>query len=84
MLARNSISSLPKCSSLMELANDFNIFFAEKIATIRDNIINTQFNGDKPTPIEPVNEAITLEMNSFSSVPEGDVEKRICKLPSKS
>ena len=84
LLARNSISPLPECSSLMELANDFNIFFAEKIATIRDNIINTQFNGVKPTPIEPVNESVTLEMNSFSSVPEGDVKKRICKLPSKS
>ena len=68
----------------MELANDFNIFFAEKIATIRDNIINTEFNGVKPIPVEPVNETVTLEMNSFSSVPEGDVEKRICKLPSKS
>ena len=30
LLARNSISPLPECSSLMELANDFNIFFAEK------------------------------------------------------
>ena len=83
LLARNSISPLPECSSLMELANDFNIF-AKKIVTIRDNIINTQFNGVKPTPIEPVNETVTLEMNSFSSVPEGDVKKRICKLPSKS
>ena len=84
LLARNSISPLPECSSLMELANDFYIFFAEKIATIRENIINNQFNGVKPTPFEPVNETVTLEMNSFSSVPEGDVEKRICKLPSKS
>ena len=42
----------------MELANDFNIFFADKIATIRDNIINTQFNGIKPTPVEPVNESV--------------------------
>ena len=84
LLARNRISPLPECSSLVELANDFNIFFAEKIATIRDNIINTQFNGVKPTPVEPVNETATLEMNSFSSVSEGDVEERICKLPSKS
>ena len=60
LLARNSISPLPECSSLMELANDFNIFFAEKIATIRDNIINTQFNGVKPTAFEPVNETVTL------------------------
>ena len=30
LLARNSISLLSECSSLMELANDFNIFFAEK------------------------------------------------------
>ena len=61
-----------------------NIFFTEKIATIRYNIINTHSMVLKPTPIEPVNETVTLEMNSFSSVPEGDVEKRICKLPSKS
>ena len=54
-------------------------FFADKIATTRDNIINTQFNGIKPTPVEPVNESITLEMNSFQSVLERDVEKRICK-----
>ena len=65
LLARNNISPLPECSSLMELANDFNIFFADKIATIRDNIINTQFNGVKPTPVEPANESVTLEMNSF-------------------
>ena len=68
----------------MELANDFNIFFADKITTIRGNIINTQFNGIKPTPVEPVNESVTLEMNSFQSILERDVEKRICKLPSKS
>ena len=82
-MARN-ISPLPECSSLMELANDFNIFFADKIATIRDNIIKTQFSGTKPTPVEPVNESVTLVMNSFQSVLERDVEKRICKLPSKS
>ena len=58
-------------------------FFPDKIATIRDNIINTQFNGVKPTQVEPVNESVTLEMNSFQSVLETDVEKRICKLPSK-
>ena len=68
----------------MELANGFNIFSADKIATIRDNIINTQFNGTKPTPVEPVNESVTLVMNSFQSVLERDVEKRICKLPLKS
>ena len=63
---------------------DCNIFFADKKTTVRDNIINTQFNGIKPTPVEPVNETVTLEMNSFQSVLERDVEKRICKLPSKS
>ena len=68
----------------MELANDFNIFFADKIATIRDNIINTQFNGVKPTPVESVNDSVTLEMNTFHSILERDVEKRICKLPLKS
>ena len=84
LLVRNNTSPLPECSSLMELANDFNIFFADKIATIRDNIINTQFNGVKPTPVEPVNESVTLEMNSFQSVLKKDVEKRIHKLPPKS
>ena len=84
LLARNSIRPLPEWSSLMELANDFNIFFADKITTIRDNIINTQFNGIKPTPVEPVNESVILEMNSFQSILERDVEKRISKLPSKS
>ena len=68
----------------MELANDFNIFFADKIVTIKDNIINTQFNGVKPTSVEPDNDSVTLEMNSFHSVLERDVEKRICKLPLKS
>ena len=61
-----------------------NIFFADKIATIRDNIINTQFNGIKPTAVESENESVTLVMNSFQSVLERDVEKRICKLPLKS
>ena len=84
LLARNNISPLPECSSLMELANDFSIFFADKITTIRDNIINTQFSGIKPTPVEPVSELVTLVMNSFQSVLERDVKKRICKLPSKS
>ena len=42
LLARTNISPLLECSSLMELASDFNIFFADKIVTIRDNIINTQ------------------------------------------
>ena len=59
------------------------MFFADKVATIRDNIINTQFNGVKPAPFEPVNESVTLEMNSFHSVLERDVEIRICKLPLK-
>ena len=84
LLARNNISPLPECSSLMELANDFNIFFADKITTIRHNIINTKFNGIKPTPVEPVNESVILEMNSFQSILERYVEKGICKLPSKS
>ena len=56
LLARNKISPLPECSSNTELANDFNKFFVDKITTIRNNIINTQFNGIKPTPVEPVNE----------------------------
>ena len=68
----------------MELTNDCNILFADKIATIRDNIINTRFNGIKPTPVESENESVMLVMNSFQSVPEKDVKKRICKLPSKS
>ena len=50
LLARNNISPLPECTSLMELANSFNIFFADKVATIRKNIINTQFKGVKPSP----------------------------------
>ena len=45
LLAINNISPLPKCSSLMELANGFNNFFVDKITNIRDNIINTHFNG---------------------------------------
>ena len=84
LLARNNISPLPECPSLMELENDFNIFFADKVATIRDNIINTQFNGVKPAPVESVNESVTLEVNSFHGVLERDVEIRICKLPLKS
>ena len=50
---------------------------------IRDNIINTQYNGIKPTPVEPVNESNVSEMNSFWSILERDVEKRMRKLPSK-
>ena len=85
MLARNNINPLPECSSLMELANDFNIFFAEKIATIRDNIINTEFNGVKPTPIRTSRYEISYSGNELilQCVLEGDVEKRICKLPLK-
>ena len=41
LLARNNISPLPKCSSLMEFANGFNNFFVDKITSIRDNVINT-------------------------------------------
>ena len=64
LLARNNISPLPECSSLMELANDFNKFFVDKITTIRDNIIrNTHFNGILPTPVKPVNESNISEMN---------------------
>ena len=61
-----------------------NKFFVDKITTIRDNIINTPFNGIKPTQVEPVNESNISEMNSFQSILERDVEKRIRKLPSKS
>ena len=68
----------------MELENDFNKFSVNKITTIRDNIIKTQFNGIKPTPVKPVNESNILEMNSFCSILERDVEKRIMELPSKS
>ena len=52
LLERNNISPLPECLSLMQLANDFNNFFADKITTIRDNIINTHFNGIKSTPVK--------------------------------
>ena len=83
LLARNNISPLPECSSFTELANDFNKFFVDKITVIRDNIINTHFNGIKPTPVEPVNESNISEMNSFQSFLERDVKKRIRKLPSK-
>ena len=84
LLARKNISPLPECSSITELANDFNKFFVDKITTIRNNIINTQFNGIKPTPVEPVNEANISEMSSFQSILERDVKRRIRKLPSKS
>ena len=83
LLARNNICPLPECSSLMELANEFNKIFVDKITTIRDNIINTHFNGIKPTPVEPVNESNISEMNSFQSILERDVKKRERKLPSK-
>ena len=82
LLARRNISPLPECSSITEPANDFNNFF-DKITTIRNNIINTQFNGMKPTPVEPVNGANISEMSSFQSILERDVERRIRKLPSK-
>ena len=84
LLARNNISPLLEYSSLMELANDFNKFFVDKITMIRDNIINTHFNDIMPTPVQPVNESNISEMNSFQSILERDVEKRIKKLPSKS
>ena len=83
LLAGNNISPLHECSSVMELANDFNKFVVDKKTTIRDNIIQTQFNGIKPTPVEPVNESNIPEMNSFCSILERDVEKGIRKLPSK-
>ena len=84
LLARKNISILPECSSITDLANDLNKFFVDKITTIRNNIITTQFNGIKPTPVEPVNEANISEMSSFQSILERDVERRIRKLPSKS
>ena len=84
LLARKNISPLPECSSITELANDFNKFFVDKITIMRNNTINTQFNGIKPTPVEPVNEANISEMSSFQSILERDVERRIRKLPSKS
>ena len=62
----------------MELANDFNKFYVDKITTIRDNVINTQY-----TPVESVSESNISEMNSFQSILEGDVEKRMRNLPSK-
>ena len=84
LLTRKNISPLPECSSITELANDFNNFFVDKITTIRNNIINNQFNGIKPTPVEPVNEANISEMSSFQTILERDVKRRIRKLPSKS
>ena len=63
---RNNIRSLPECSSLMELANGFNNFFVDKITSLRDNIINTHFNGIQPTPVEPVNQLIFFR-NGFIS-----------------
>ena len=84
LLAKKNISPLPECSSITELANDFNKCFVDKITTIRNNIINTQFNSITPTPIEPVNAANISEMSSFQSILERDVERRIRKLPSKS
>ena len=80
LLARNNISPLPECLSITELTNDFNKFFVDKVITIRNNIINTQFNGTKPTPVEPVNEANLSEMNSFQSILERDVERRILEI----
>ena len=84
LLARKNISPLPECSSITELANDFNKFYFDKITTIRNNIINPQFNGMKPTPVEPVNKANISEMSSFQSILERDVKRGIRKLPSKS
>ena len=73
LLARNNISPLPKCSSLIELANGFNDFFVDKITIITDNIINTHFNGIQPTPVEPVSELNIPEMDSFHCVSERSV-----------
>ena len=67
MLARNNISPLPKCSSLTELANGLNDFFVDEITIIRDNIINTHFNGIQPTPVEPVSE---LDLSYVSKLVE--------------
>ena len=67
----------------MELANSFNNFFVDIITNIRDNIINTHFNGIQPTPVEPVNEQIFTEMDSFHGILESNVKKRITELPSK-
>ena len=68
LLARNNISSLPEFSSCTELANGFNNFFVDKITIIRDNIINTHFNGILPTPVKPVSELDFPEMDSFHHV----------------
>ena len=84
LLARNNISPLPKCSSLLELANGFNKFFVDKISSIRDDIIKTHFNGIQPTPVGPANKLNFPEMNSFHGISERNVKKRIRELPSKS
>ena len=84
LLARKNISPLLECSSITELPNNFNKFFVDKITTIRNYIINTQFNGIKSTPVEPVNEANISEMSSFQIILKRDVKRRIRKLPSKS
>ena len=84
LLARNNISPLPKCSSLTELANGFNDFFVDKVTIIRDNIINTHFNGTQPTPAEQISELDFPEMDSFHHASERSVKKRIRELPSNS
>ena len=68
LLQRNNISPLSKCSSLTEFANGLNNFLVDKITSIRDNIINTHFNGIQSTPVEPVNELNLLEMDSFHGI----------------
>ena len=64
LLVRNNISPLPEYSSLTELASGFNDFFVDKITSIRDNIINTHFNGIQPTPVEPASQLDFPEMDS--------------------
>ena len=83
LLARNNISPLPKCSSLTELANGLSNFFVDKMMSIRDNIINTHFNGIQPTAVEPVSALDFPEMDSFHHVSESSYKKRIRELSSK-
>ena len=75
LIARNDISPLPEYSSLTELDNGFNNFFVDKISSIRDNIINTHFNGIQPTPVEPVSELDFPEMDSFHHISKKSVEE---------
>ena len=76
LLARNNTSPLPECSSLTELANGFNNFFVDKITSIRDNIINTHFNGIQPTPVEPVWKSDFPEMDLFHCASEEECQRK--------